>query len=241
MSENFLSFISNVEAKSADAGVPEAASVSEKSSQGVEFNSILEKERSKTPGSKVAGDAVGEEHGSAMKSAEGIQTDDELDLKINPDAPVALPVSPASGNPLPGLSIHSAALKVGRVILTSANPKVSEESLSQFARSQGTDIPRLMAGSSEEDLSAGAQKPNTQNILQGLIGGQPQPCQANRASCQHHQKIEHRASRLLKGRLIRRRCWIADCSSHSAPGFPEQIWPTLEMFFQRWVCRRINR
>ena len=29
MSENFLSFISNVEAKSADAGVPEAASVSE--------------------------------------------------------------------------------------------------------------------------------------------------------------------------------------------------------------------
>ena len=149
MSENFLSFISNVEAKSADAGVPEAASVSEKSSQGVEFNSILEKERSKTPGSKVAGGAVGEEHGSAMKSAEGIQTDDELDVKINPDAPVALPVSPASGNPLPGLSIHSAALKVGRVILTSANPKVSEESLSQFARSQGTDIPRLMAGSSE--------------------------------------------------------------------------------------------
>lgn len=175
MSENFLSFISNVEAKSADAGVPEAASVSERSSQGVEFNSILEKERSKTPGSKVAGGAVGEEHGSAMKSAEGIQTDDELDVKINPDAPVALPVSPASGNPLPGLSIHSAALKVGRVILTSANPKVSEESLSQFARSQGTDIPRLMAGSSEEDLSAGAQKPNTQNILQGLIGGQPQP------------------------------------------------------------------
>ena len=42
-----------------------------------------------------------------------IQTDDELDVKINPDAPVALPVSPASGNPLPGLSIHSAALKVG--------------------------------------------------------------------------------------------------------------------------------
>ena len=89
----------------------EAASVSEKSSQGVEFNSILEKERSKTPGSKVAGGAVGE-HGSAM-IGEGIQTDDELDVKINPDAPVALPVSPASGNPLPGLSIHSAALKVG--------------------------------------------------------------------------------------------------------------------------------
>ena len=40
-----------------------------------------------------------------MASPEGIQGDDEPDLKISPDAPVALPVSSASGNPL--RTVHS--------------------------------------------------------------------------------------------------------------------------------------
>ena len=179
MSENFLSFISNVEAKSTEAGVPETRVLQKNLLKALEFNSILEKERSKTPGSNVAGDAVVEASVPGMTSPEGIQGDDEPDLKISPDAPVALPVSSASGNPLPGLSIHSAALKVGRVILTSANPKVSEESLSQFARSQGAEVPSLMTVSSDDGLSASAQKPNTQNILQGLMGGQPQPLSDN--------------------------------------------------------------
>ena len=48
MSENFLSFISNVGGKPADASVPENANPSEKTAQGAEFNSILEKERAKT-------------------------------------------------------------------------------------------------------------------------------------------------------------------------------------------------
>jgi hypothetical protein len=73
---------------------------------------------------------------------------------------------------LPELSIHSAALKVGRVILTTANPKVSEESLSQFARSQGAEVPGLVAVAPDETAGPIPQTAHTQNILHGLMGGQ---------------------------------------------------------------------
>jgi hypothetical protein len=97
--------------------------------------------------------------------------DEISQLPISPDAPVTLPIGAASGNPLPELSIHSAALKVGRVILTTANPKVSEASLSQFARSQGADVPGLMTVATDETTTPVPQTPNTQNILHGLMGG----------------------------------------------------------------------
>ena len=168
MSDNFLSFISKVDAKPTDASALVNADPSQKVAQGTEFTSILEKEQAKTQGAKRADEMAGQDAEPAVKL---INVDEILQLPINPDAPVTLPIGAASGNPLPELSIHSASLKVGRVILTTANPKVSEASLSQFARSQGADVPGLMAVASDETTPPMPQTPNTQNILHGLMGG----------------------------------------------------------------------
>ena len=175
MSENFLSFISNVGGKPADASVPENANPSEKTTQGAEFNSILEKEQAKTQSENPAGKIVDQDQKPAAKTPELPNNEGPATSLTNSDAPVALPISPASGNPLPELSIHSAALKVGRVILTTANPKVSEESLSQFARSQGAEVPGLVAVAPDETAGPIPQTAHTQNILHGLMGGQGQP------------------------------------------------------------------
>jgi hypothetical protein len=175
MSENFLSFISNVGGKPADASVPENANPSEKTTQGAEFNSILEKEQAKTQSENRAGKIVDQDQEPAAKTPELANNEGPATSLTNSDAPVALPISPASGNPLPELSMHSAALKVGRVILTTANPKVSEESLSQFARSQGAEVPGLVAVAPDETAGPIPQTAHTQNILHGLMGGQGQP------------------------------------------------------------------
>ena len=175
MSENFLSFISNVDAKPADASLSDDASPAEKISQGAEFNSILLKEQAKAQGGSRAAEMVQQGREQAIASSETTHVEERLALPPNPEAPVALPTRPVSGNPLPELSIHSAALKVGRVILTTANPKVSEESLSQFARSQGADVLPPTAEAPDEHATTLPQGPNTQNILQGLMGGQAQP------------------------------------------------------------------
>jgi len=168
MSDNFLSFISKVDAKPTDSSALANASPSEKVSQGAEFTSILEKEQAKTQDAKRADDMAGQDAEPVVKLTD---FDEISQLPISPDAPVTLPIGAASGNPLPELSIHSAALKVGRVILTTANPKVSEASLSQFARSQGTDVPGLMTVATDETTTPVPQTPNTQNILHGLMGG----------------------------------------------------------------------
>lgn len=175
MSENFLSFISNVGGKPADASVPENANPSEKTTQGAEFNSILEKEQAKTQSENPAAKIVDQDQEPAAKTPELPNNEGPATSLTNSDAPVALPISPASGNPLPELSIHSAALKVGRVILTTANPKVSEESLSRFARSQGAEVPGLVAVAPDETAGPIPQTAHTQNILHGLMGGQGQP------------------------------------------------------------------
>jgi len=168
MSDNFLSFISKVDAKPTDSSALANASPSEKVSQGAEFTSILEKEQAKTQGAKRADDMAGQDAEPVVKLTD---VDEISQLPISPDAPVTLPIGAASGNPLPELSIHSAALKVGRVILTTANPKVSEASLSKFARSQGADVPGLMTVATDETTTPVPQTPNTQNILHGLMGG----------------------------------------------------------------------
>jgi flagellar hook-length control protein FliK len=168
MSDNFLSFISKVDAKPTDSSALANASPSEKVSQGAEFTSILEKEQAKTQDAKRADDMAGQDAEPVVKLTD---VDEISQLPISPDAPVTLPIGAASGNPLPELSIHSAALKVGRVILTTANPKVSEASLSQFARSQGADVPGLMTVATDETTTPVPQTPNTQNILHGLMGG----------------------------------------------------------------------
>jgi flagellar hook-length control protein FliK len=175
MSENFLSFISNVDAKPADASLSDDASPAEKISQGAEFNNILLREQGKAQGGSRAAEMVQQGREQAIASPETTHDEERLELPPNAEAPVALPTRPVSGNSLPELSIHSAALKVGRVILTTANPKVSEESLSQFARSQGADVLPPMAEAPDEHTTTKPQGPNTQNILQGLMGGLAQP------------------------------------------------------------------
>ena len=172
MSENFLSFISNVVGKPADASLSENANASEKTTQGSEFNSIFEKEQAKTQSENRAGKIVDQDQELVAETPEQTKNEGPATSLTNSDAPVALPISPASGNPLPELSIHSAALKVGRVILTTANPKVSEESLTQFARSQGAEVPGLVAVAPDETASPMPQTALTQNILHGLMGGQ---------------------------------------------------------------------
>jgi hypothetical protein len=61
MSDNFLSFISKVDAKPTDSSALANASPSEKVSQGAEFTSILEKEQAKTQGAKRADDMAGQD------------------------------------------------------------------------------------------------------------------------------------------------------------------------------------
>ena len=174
MSENFLSFISNVGRKPADASVSENTNPSEKTTQGAEFNSILEKEQAKSQSGNRAGKIVDQDQELVAKTPELTNNEERVTSPTNADAPVALPISPASGNPLPELSIHSAALKVGRVILTTANPKVSEESLSEFARSQGAEVPGLVTVAPGETAGTIPQTAHTQNILHGLMGVQEQ-------------------------------------------------------------------
>jgi hypothetical protein len=143
MSENFLSFIANAPAKAADSSADAAVGASIPDAQSADFKGILAKERAKTDAATsapVQADDAPTAAAEAVAMAEGEGTGE---LVTSPEAPVGLPVTPPIGNTLPELSIHSRALQVGRVILTTAQPRVSEESLSQFARSQGAPMPEL--------------------------------------------------------------------------------------------------
>lgn len=183
MSENFLSFIVNTPAKTADSSPDAAAGTSNSDSQGAEFKGILAKEQAKagaatsTPAQASDVPAAAAE-AAAMAEGEGIE-----ELVTSPEAPVGLPVTPPNGNTLPELSIHSRALQVGRVILTTAQPRVSEESLSQFARTQGAPMPELTSAGAEAvaaapDESSLHNAARTGGVLQGLIERQMQPAQA---------------------------------------------------------------
>ena len=143
MSENFLSFIVNASPKAADAGAEAPADPGQDGSQDADFKGILIKEKARAQSAKTTEQPAA---GAAIVPT----TEPEVDADTSPSqleadsqAPVDLPDAATNGNPLPELSIHSRALQVGRVILTTANPKVSEESLSEFARAQGGLIPNL--------------------------------------------------------------------------------------------------
>ena len=143
MSENFLSFIVNASPKAADAGTEAPADPGQDGSQDADFKRILIKEKARAQSAKTTEQPAA---GAAIVPT----TEPEVDADTSPSqleadsqAPVDLPDAATNGNPLPELSIHSRALQVGRVILTTANPKVSEESLSEFARAQGGLIPNL--------------------------------------------------------------------------------------------------
>ena len=165
MSENFLSFIVNASPKAVDAGTDAPANTGQDSPQGAEFNGILAKEQAKAQIAKQP----------ATEADTAASTISEVDAGASPNqseadsqAPVDLPGVATNGNPLPELSIHSRALQVGRVILTTANPKVSEESLSQFARAQGGLMPDLKP---LDALPTAATAPITPtgSLLQGLV------------------------------------------------------------------------
>jgi flagellar hook-length control protein FliK len=182
MSENFLSFIANAPAKAADSSADAAVGASIPDAQSADFKGILAKERAKTDAATsapVQADDAPTAAAEAVAMAEGEGTGE---LVTSPEAPVGLPVTPPIGNTLPELSIHSRALQVGRVILTTAQPRVSEESLSQFARSQGAPMPELTVAGAQaiattQDGAGPQNPPRTGGMLQGLIDRQMQPAQ----------------------------------------------------------------
>lgn len=163
MSENFLSFVVNAAPKTAGAESDVPGNPASVGSQPTEFAEILKKEQSQAP--QFAGttdDSAQALEDSLVKAAAG----NGEESATTTQAPVTLPVLPASGNGLPELSIHSRGLQVGRVILTTANPKVSEESLNQFAQNQSADTTPAVL---DQPVS------QTQGILQGLMEQQPPP------------------------------------------------------------------
>ena len=171
MSENFLSFVTNVAPKAAEAGADVSGNPESTSPQGAEFAGIFKKEQAKTQG---LGDPVAQLDGDApslQQTGEDGQQSRLDESATTTETPVALPVLPASGNALPELSIHSRGLQVGRVILTTANPKVSEESLNQFAQSQAGDVAPLDPESLRSPQVA-QTPPQTRGILEGLMGQQ---------------------------------------------------------------------
>ena len=168
MSENFLSFVTNVAPKAAKAGADVSGNPESTSPQGAEFAGIFKKEQAKTQG---LGDPVAQLDGDApslQQTGEDGQQSRLDESATTTETPVALPVLPASGNALPELSIHSRGLQVGRVILTTANPKVSEESLNQFAQSQAGDVAPLDPESLRSPQVA-QTPPQTRGILEGLM------------------------------------------------------------------------
>jgi hypothetical protein len=140
MSENFLSFIVKASPKAVDAGPDAPPETDPGASQSFDFNSVLAKEQAKSRSPKSDAQPATEADPVALAKPQVDVVDAQSLVVADSEAPVGLPNVAANGNPLPELSIHSRALQVGRVILTTANPKVSEESLSQFARAQGGQV-----------------------------------------------------------------------------------------------------
>jgi flagellar hook-length control protein FliK len=168
MSENFLSFIVNASPKAVDAGTDAPADTGQNASQGAEFSGILAKEQAKSQSAKASDQpATGKDTAASTKSEVDADTSPKQS-EADSQAPVDLPDAATNGNPLPELSIHSRALQVGRVILTTANPKVSEESLSQFARAQGGLMPDLKPLDASPTATS-APIPPTSSLLQGLV------------------------------------------------------------------------
>ena len=182
MSENFLSFIAKAPAKAADSSADAAVGATNPDAQSADFKGILAKERAKTDAATTAPVQANNGPTAAAEAVAMAEGEGTGELVNSPEAPVALPVTPPNGNTLPELSIHSRALQVGRVILTTAQPRVSEESLSQFARSQGSPMPELNSARAEASATiqdgAGPQNPTrTGGMLQGLINRQMQSIQ----------------------------------------------------------------
>lgn len=174
MSENFLSFIVNASPKAVDVGSDVPADTGRVASQGADFNSVLAKEQAKSQSPKTDAQPAAEADTASAAKPEVDAANAPSEAAADREAPVALPNAAANGNPLPELSIHSRALQVGRVILTTANPKVSEESLSQFARAQGGVVPELKPLEASPSASDNSLSP-VGSVLQGLVSNDEVP------------------------------------------------------------------
>ena len=174
MSENFLSFIVNASPKAVDVGSDVPADTGRVASQGADFNSVLAKEQAKSQSPKTDAQPAAEADTASVAKPEVDAANAPSEAAADREAPVALPNAAANGNPLPELSIHSRALQVGRVILTTANPKVSEESLSQFARAQGGVVPELKPLEASPSASDNSLSP-VGSVLQGLVSNDEVP------------------------------------------------------------------
>ena len=172
MSENFLSFIANSVPTAVEPSAESSAAAPQKNSQASDFNSILVKEQIKIQGNSASAEGSQSAIDEVAQGIDGGVVDTNATASTTPEAPVALPTVPTNGNLLPELSIHSRALQVGRVILTTASPRVSEESLSQFARTQGAVVPESAIGANAPKGQESTGRAQTQGVLQGLIGRQ---------------------------------------------------------------------
>ncbi len=222
MSENFLSFVTNVAPKAAEAGAVVSGNPESKSSQGAEFAGIFKKEQAKAHG---LGDSMEQLDGdvpTVQETGEGEQESRRGETAMTTEAPVALPVLPASGNALPELSIHSRGLQVGRVILTTANPKVSEESLNQFAQSQAGDAALF---DPEPPRPAQVTQPpaQTRGILEGLMGQQQAEVSVHPMAGPQTVPGQHQPGALTSGTkpgMASPRQTFGDWRQYTQPGSP---------------------
>ena len=168
MSENFLSFIVNAPPKAADAGTEAPADLGQDFSQDADFSSILVKEQARAQSAKTTEQPAAGAAIVPITESEADADTSPSQLEADSQAPVDLPDAATNGNPLPELSIHSRALQVGRVILTTAIPKVSEESLSEFARAQGGLMPDLKPLNALPTATS-SPIPPTASPLHGLV------------------------------------------------------------------------
>jgi flagellar hook-length control protein FliK len=176
MSDNFLSFLGKVGQSGTDNSSEKPAMAIEKSTKNVDFKEIFHQETSDSKAlDSESADSEGKAEAFKFNQFEStLEADSESTL-----APVAVLNSTDNGNSLPKLSIHSRGLEIGRVILTTASPKVSEDSLSAFARAQGIDDALLKADSSKAAIAmaavSGRPKPhlgvakNTPSVLSELL------------------------------------------------------------------------
>jgi flagellar hook-length control protein FliK len=171
MSENFLSFVTSAISKPAEAGPEVPGNPESKSAQGTEFAGIFKKEQAKASGMGSLAEQQIRDASALLPVGEETLEDPLGEAATTTETPVPLPVLPPTGNALPELSIHSRGLQVGRVILTTANPRVSEESLNQFAQSQAADAASLEP-EHLNPLNVTPSAQQTRGVLEGLMGQQ---------------------------------------------------------------------
>ena len=177
MSDNFLSFVGKVGQSSIDKGAEKSPLPAIDSDQITEFKRIFSTESVSPKGESLAKDLVqGKNKGAPAASLDEFQGP----VSDSVIAPVGLPIASDDGNFLPKLSIYSPGLQVGRVILTTPRPKVSEDSLTAFARAQGinesvlkqrlTSEPQVLGPQTSEPKGLGPQGFPQQVALEQVVG-----------------------------------------------------------------------